>query len=423
MIRALFTISLLLTSVLPLKAQWDLLTTEDTAYLYTAIHMPADSFIVAGGFYDDGTAAKSFVVRTTNQGVSWDTTVFNLIGNITAIHFPTLDTGYFGSSAGALYMTIDSGGTWSELWPALVTHPVEDLDFISSSKGYGTNANGENIFIYTSDAGQNWTHTDTISGETVDFPSDTVGFMASGPGFIMTTDGANSWTTHVGLLERLYFSADFPSETIGWLGGMGQGSLNNKGVITKTSNFGQDWDYWDFEILSDIHSIKAPSPDIVYATSSASPVLNESIVLKTEDGGATWGYQLYNNSTFNPFVRRLYCLNDTVCAAAGFNGQIFFTTNGGGPLIPLSTPSIAPSTRLKLYPNPCENNVTIELENISESSVVIEVIDMKGAILQRHDVSQSISNFTLNVEDLPAGIYHIKVSGNATSINQRLVKL
>lgn len=420
MIRIIFTISLALFSSLSLMAQWDLKSTEDTAFYHWGAKMVTDSIIFVGGFYDDGTASTTYVMRTTDQGNSWDTTYFTMVGTVRTFSFPSIDTGYFGSDGGAIYKTIDSGSTWFESHPILLNNGVSDLTFTSTEVGYGVNADGSPLFIYTVDGGQNWTlDTTGLGGRSIDFPSPAAGYFSGGQGVMLTQDSGNTWTAKTGLPDRYYVAASFATDSVGWLGGNGFNALQGRSVISKISNYGDDFEYWDFDIQSGITAIVAPKKEIVYALGHGN-VAPASFILKTDDDGINWGYQLFNNSTMTPNIRMIDCLNDSLCVGVGANGQVFLTTNGGGPMLPLSTPVSAPRTQLKVYPNPASETVTLNVNGEFDSGYSVRVYNILGAIVQEFTTTETTSQ--IDIRHCLRGVYIVEVSANDKKITRKLIK-
>ena len=65
---------------------------------------------------------------------------------------------------------------------------------------------------------------------------------------------------------------------------------------------------------------------------------------------------------------------------------------------------------IKLFPNPATDVINIEID--SKGTVNARLIDMVGNLIQEKSFNQqsmNIGNITFNVEDLPGGIYFIRV--------------
>jgi hypothetical protein len=68
---------------------------------------------------------------------------------------------------------------------------------------------------------------------------------------------------------------------------------------------------------------------------------------------------------------------------------------------------------LKVYPNPAENTLSIELNNSNEKSIVIS--DISGRVVLSAKTTNDKIN--LNITSLSNGVYFVKVqSNNATEV-------
>ncbi|RLJ64461.1 putative secreted protein (Por secretion system target) [Lacinutrix venerupis] len=71
-----------------------------------------------------------------------------------------------------------------------------------------------------------------------------------------------------------------------------------------------------------------------------------------------------------------------------------------------------------LYPNPSNNIVNIKLNNITKEDAFVEVIDVQGKIVIKNTVTESLQ---LNVKNLEAGVYFVKVNQNNNQIIKKLI--
>ena len=75
---------------------------------------------------------------------------------------------------------------------------------------------------------------------------------------------------------------------------------------------------------------------------------------------------------------------------------------------------------VSLYPNPASTSVTLGLEGFEGESQV-EVVDMNGRVVLRHEVRDS--KLEMNVSELPQGAYFVRVTnGTRTAISKLIVK-
>jgi polyhydroxybutyrate depolymerase len=84
----------------------------------------------------------------------------------------------------------------------------------------------------------------------------------------------------------------------------------------------------------------------------------------------------------------------------------------------VSANDILSENSFKIYPNPTSNQVTIETDEQAEYQV--QIIDLQGKMMLKSNIIGSQK--TLDVADLPNGIYVIRVSSEKGQINQKFVK-
>lgn len=78
---------------------------------------------------------------------------------------------------------------------------------------------------------------------------------------------------------------------------------------------------------------------------------------------------------------------------------------------------------IKVYPNPAVNSVTVDLGSNSTEGLSIEVFDVKGALLIKHD--EGLSNSSVNqidISKLESGIYFLHIRSAAGYAIKKLVK-
>ena len=75
-------------------------------------------------------------------------------------------------------------------------------------------------------------------------------------------------------------------------------------------------------------------------------------------------------------------------------------------------------TNFNIFPNPANNQVTIETNELT--NVSLEIYDINGRKLQQ----QSLQNTnTINIENLQAGVYFFKINSDQGSTMQRVIKI
>ncbi|PHN06194.1 T9SS type A sorting domain-containing protein [Flavilitoribacter nigricans] len=85
--------------------------------------------------------------------------------------------------------------------------------------------------------------------------------------------------------------------------------------------------------------------------------------------------------------------------------------------------------KLQLYPNPVSKSLNIHLKALFEDldlegAISIEVFDLSGRRLigRQENMVEQVSTFTLDVEELPIGMYVLRVTNGGTSAQQRFFR-
>jgi len=73
-----------------------------------------------------------------------------------------------------------------------------------------------------------------------------------------------------------------------------------------------------------------------------------------------------------------------------------------------------------IYPNPAENQITIEITQLSFNSLTLEIIDELGRTVKTSIIHDNET--TINIDDLRPGIYYCKVSGDRIFNVERFIK-
>lgn len=191
---------------------------------------------------------------------------------------------------------------WSEIWSFTISNlnwrvlnsPTSGgtdinwngIGFINPDSGYVAGDGGK--IRKTIDGGLSWSYESTTVGEIlgdVEIIDDTTLFVASSGGFLLEKGTGISWTTiQTGLNSGLLNDIDFPTRMVGYVaGGIGA----------------------------------------------------ESIIIKTEDGGATWNRLI---SPVNEILESVSFSNLNKGIAAGRNGAVLKTVNAGADWIPVVIP-------------------------------------------------------------------------------------
>jgi Secretion system C-terminal sorting domain len=127
---------------------------------------------------------------------------------------------------------------------------------------------------------------------------------------------------------------------------------------------------------------------------------------------------------------KAYC-NSGICymefITRGVMSYYIHKNKGSNLLQPIvsSLDNISPQLEItNISPNPTSGILTLTLQAIENNTLQIQVVDALGSIVKKQTtaISQGFNTISLNVEDLPAGIYHLNIVGNQFRGAKRFVK-
>lgn len=73
----------------------------------------------------------------------------------------------------------------------------------------------------------------------------------------------------------------------------------------------------------------------------------------------------------------------------------------------------------KIYPNPANNIVNIEIDNNEKENIYIEIISITGKILKTENIQAISKTISIDITDIPAGIYICKAFGSKNKYSQQ----
>lgn len=114
----------------------------------------------------------------------------------------------------------------------------------------------------------------------------------------------------------------------------------------------------------------------------------------------------------------------TISAASSAISNIDFHVNS--QTVDISTAIDAPTfgSVLNLYPNPTSSTLHLELELKNTTNLNISIIDQVGRILQQETrvLGSGAQEISMNLENLPMGIYQLSLRANGEVLTKRIVK-
>ncbi len=344
--------------------------------------------------YVKSTQDRGALYYTNNGGASWqkgsDTLMFSTAGVSFAdfVCFLTPHTGIaLGDPIGStfeMYRTKDGGATWAAVAGTAIpnatsgeyglTNSYTKLENDTNRIWYGTNK--RRIFRST-DAGQTWS-VSTISGAPASMYVNDIAFVNPTNGLVLgttssgtvvtyylfkTADGGATWTSISPLSTNLGHNDLCAIPGTSWFASAGAGTGNQ--VISYSTDNGMTWNSWGGA------SVQYLSIDFV-------------------DNQNGWAGSFEDVPNIN----------------GGMDGGIFKYSD-----VPLGISNIAPPRNISVYPNPSNGNITVKLP-VAKQGMTLTVMNTMGQIIFQENIKNIYpsADFNLNLQDLPTGVYVIKMN-------------
>jgi photosystem II stability/assembly factor-like uncharacterized protein len=351
-----------------------------------------------------------------------------------------------GSSGGIIHRTEDGGKHWTSYAGSLPGYTIVDIQFVDPLKGWL--ANGQ--LHKTINGGQSWSQSLGNSGWVNDlyFVNDQLGWCAGEGGKVYKTiNGGFNWNSLNTGIEKNLNSVFFANENTGWVAG--------DGIIMKTTDGGETWEesyvgnsefikilffdenvgyilahglylktftggeYWhtvnDYEIYG-----YAYFEDMCFTSPETGFLSGSGFLLKTTNGGETW----QEEPEFPDFYSNAVYFTDELNGwIVGDDGGIFHTTTGG--TVDMDDPeNIAVNADLRIFPNPANDLVQINVQILDNKEAVIGIYTLTGKKVfykPLKDLPNGDLIVTWDPGILPAGIYFCRINAGSVIATGKIV--
>jgi len=173
---------------------WNPITNPSTSSLYS-VHFTDYNHGVATGY-------RRNIIYTANGGATWtlsqnsSSTVYYM-----DIVFPTSQIGYFCSSDGAVYKTVNGGQNWNPTSGGTgLSSALNNIYFTNELTGWAVGASGK--IIHTTDGGNSWipqpSNVTTYLNGIIFFDNNRGVIVGSGTTYLSTNNGGVTWISHTG---------------------------------------------------------------------------------------------------------------------------------------------------------------------------------------------------------------------------------
>jgi photosystem II stability/assembly factor-like uncharacterized protein len=307
-----------------------------------------------------GNGNHGIIYRTTNGGTNWTLVHdFSPAGLFRSMSFANANTGWVVSEDpfdGGVFKTTNAGLSWENQLNMGIDNPIEIFS-IDTLLIYFVNDSKE--LHRTTDGGGQWNliYSDNNAFSNLFFLDSLKGWARAGNQYVIsyTTNGGFGWISASGTVSG-GFDTKFINDRIGYSG-----------------------TYSSFKIL------------------------------KSTDGGRTWGHQVTPTFARNQVA---VLSNDTL---NGWGGNLIHTTDGGGPLVGISKNENETVSSFRLnqnYPNPFNPGTKITFYLEKPGYAVLKVFDIKGGLVKvliDNRLNSGVHETEFNADELPGGIYFYRL--------------
>lgn len=414
-----------LVTSFPVQAQsWVQVPPTSTLNYYGCAFDPADANKgVIGGFIFQGSTYYPFACTTADGGVSMAYHDLYLNGSFLrakTVAFPASNAGYV-SGAGVM-KTVDGGDTWTLSMNATTANGFfQDMYFADADTGFVIGETWPNAGYYegqlfkTDDGGAHWYH-HTVSnifnsGSTLltcmARPAPRLIYVGAywGAGnektFFKSTDDGSSWT--VSNIYTTFLSLAFTSPTTGYAG-----TLNG---ILKTVDGGTTWG----QILSGTGQVNS----IRFLGDHGFAVTSNGSIYESVNGGASWA-SMFSPVQGTAVLTSVFLHPSGPAYAVGFNGTVLRYDSPAG-MVDGAIPQ-----KLELgqnQPNPFRLASRFQLRLPEAQEANVRLYDAQGRlvrVLLEGTQPAGSREVVVNGGDLPAGTYFYRLQAGSLTESRKL---
>ncbi|GAB5417967.1 MAG: hypothetical protein Crog4KO_14200 [Crocinitomicaceae bacterium] len=409
-----------------------------------------------------GIVATSFL---SHAQLNWNEVSVPTQEKLNDIQFVDNQTGFIGGDNLTLLKTVDGGETWSALTHQGLPNQgpsdhIQEIEFVDAFVGYLTIQNQMSVYK-TSDGGLNWTavpNNNTNQCFPVSIFSSAeddlfVGGSDCFQGMTINQYQNATWTNQS--TEFVTFDTQEFVRDIDFNGNLGLAAVNSE-YILRSTDAGVTWDSINSNIGNGnvLTSIMIGLNDTCYAGYNQNG--GGFGILYSNDAGQTWQedlnsatfyYPAYYGGTINAngkayitavpsnspegliFERNagqwmLVPVDQSVYAMDSYGDDVTWAVGDSGYVVvnqDLSSLSIfdqnEPFDALEVFPNP--TNTVLKWSCADCTTMGMEIIDLKGNVVKHNEAYLQES---VDVSDLPSGVYVISVNSNKGTIRKRFIK-
>ncbi len=339
---------------------------------------------------------------------------------------------------GTVIRSRDEGHSWQDLSIPSVTNNLYGLDFLDYQVGLFVVVCGDNGSVYSStDSGGNWTWQQLNTPTTTNLKSigaiTTDIFIAVGKSgtIIRTSDSGQTWdnlsvsdtSAH---FNRVFISTFFPNFNRVW-------AVADNGIIYASTDYGFSWFTQNSGTNNNLYDLSFRNSDEGIAAGE------NGTVIYTTNGGSAWLEDPYLGGLTTNHIISIALVDSNTASAiivsslggeSALDDTTLILAVSSEPIVGVGTEHNLLSTTFKVfqnYPNPFNPSTIIEYSLPQFGFVTLIVYDMLGreiATLVNEEKPAGNYKFEFNASDLASGIYYYQIKiGNEFAETKKMVLL
>ena len=79
--------------------------------------------------------------------------------------------------------------------------------------------------------------------------------------------------------------------------------------------------------------------------------------------------------------------------------------------------------KVNIFPNPASEQVNIRFESVTDKEILLYLLDSQGRVIMTDKIETASIDKTINLQDLPAGIYYLRLTKGKLVNVYKVVKL
>jgi photosystem II stability/assembly factor-like uncharacterized protein len=318
---------------------WDSSNVNSSLQINSVLPVDGSTLFAAGSKTVTDMTQKTYthvnILKSSNSGINWSENYYNRTYNFFTVHFKNSTTGLAVADTGVIFRTTNSGNNWEKVYDGETSFWT--FAFANDSVGMIVGYGGK--ILRTTNFGLSWNpvqYDPAFKINSILFVNEQTGFAPSISGVVLkTTDAGLNWFNNNSSIPSDYNCGgiSFINENTGWILGAKQVShifyTEYFTRIIKTTNCGIEW----FQVYDNMNSSKSYSSIKFFNDHDGLLSSGYNSFLRTGNGGLSW-----ENEYSNPdiYFTNMQALNQNVWWAIGkkqVNGQnwatIYKTTNAG----------------------------------------------------------------------------------------------